>query len=109
MRLDPRGPGPEKTAVGYLNYRVGRTEEALGIWELARAESANAIIARIGLAGVYESRGRHAEARTVVQEMLRVNPDLTAELALGIPMMRFVFDPETSSQFLDQLRNAGLP
>ena len=40
------------------------------------------VLARIALAGQYEACDRHREA-AVVEEILRVSPDLTAELAAG--------------------------
>ncbi len=75
------------------------------LWEQARAANTDLIVARIPLAALYESEGRHEEARALAQEILRVNPDLTAEsateLALGLG-----FDRDDA---IDNLRSAGLP
>ncbi len=109
LRLNPRPPSFELTAIAFLNYRVGRTEEALEMWERARTENPDQITARIGLVGAYESRGRHAEARAEVREILRVNPDLTAELVLEFPAMGMMLDSKMQAQLREHLRNAGLP
>ncbi len=42
------------------------------------------IVARIPLAAIYESEGRHEEARTVVEEILCVNPHFTADHAAQV-------------------------
>ncbi len=45
-----------------------------------------------------------------MQEALRVNPDLTAEIATRlIPGLEQVVEPEEAAQFEENLRNAGLP
>jgi hypothetical protein len=62
------------------------------------------ILARIPLAALYESEGRHEEARTLAQEILRVNPDLTANSATQLAGGGFDTDDAR-----DNLRNAGLP
>ncbi len=51
------------------------------MFEQARVANPDLILARIPLAAIYESEGRHEEARAVVQEILRVNPDFTADHA----------------------------
>ena len=99
----------ELISIAFLKHRVGRTEEAVEMWERARAENSDQIFSRVGLVGVYESRGRHAEARAEVQEILRVNPDLTADLVLRAPAVGFMLDAKARAQLRDQLRSAGLP
>ncbi len=63
------------------------------------------ILARIPLAALYESEGRHEEARALAQEILAVNPNLTAEWATQ-QALAARFDAE---EFGDNLRSAGLP
>jgi AraC-like DNA-binding protein len=63
------------------------------------------ITARIPLAVLYESEGRHEEARALAQEILRVNPDLTAESATEVAQVAG-FDTDEA---IDNLRSAGLP
>jgi tetratricopeptide (TPR) repeat protein len=105
MRLNPRGSSGVRVAAASVNFAAGRTEKAVELWEQARAANTDMILARIPLVALYESEGRHEEARVLAQEILRVNPDLTAEsateLALGLG-----FDREEA---IDNLRSAGLP
>jgi hypothetical protein len=63
------------------------------------------ITARIPLAALYQSEGRHEEARALAQEILRVNRDLTAESATELALT-LGFDRDEA---IDNLRRAGLP
>ena len=75
------------------------------LWEQLRAANTDMILARIPLAVLYESEGRHEEARALAQEILRVNPDLTAEAAIELALA-LGFDTDDA---IDHLRRAGLP
>jgi adenylate cyclase len=108
MRLNPRAPSGYWAAVGYVNLAAGRTEEAVEIFEQVRVANPELIGARIPLAAIYESQGRHEEARTVVREILRVNPSLNAEAATE-RFLGTLVGAETVDQFQDSLRTAGLP
>ena len=109
LRLNPRAPSSELSGIAVVNFVVGRTDEAVAIWERGRAENPDLVVPRIGLAGVYESQGRHEEAHAVVQEILRVNPHLTAELAVALPIPGQILDPKRRAQLREHLRSAGLP
>ncbi len=63
------------------------------------------LLARIPLAALYESEGRHEEARALAHEILRVNRDLTAESATKLALTAG-FDRDEA---IDNLRSAGLP
>ena len=91
--------------MAYVNFGAGRTEKAVELWERDRAANTDAILARIPLAALYESEGRHEEARALAQEILRVNPDLTAESATELARAGG-FDTDDA---IDHLRRAGLP
>jgi adenylate cyclase len=105
VRLNPQ-PGPAGWALtGMLNFGAGRIPEAVDLWERARRANPDLITARVPLAAYYAASGRHEEARAVVGEILRVNPDFTADLAERLSSsgpMRMNVDPES-------LRRAGLP
>ena len=90
--------------VAYTYFSAGRTEQAMELWEKARAANTDMILARIPLAVVYESEGRHEEARALAQEIRRVNRDLTAELATERALVGG-FDRDDAT---DNLRSAGL-
>jgi adenylate cyclase len=83
QRLNPRAPSGYSTIVPYVNLAAGRKEKALELFEGVRAANPELINVRIPLAALYESDGRHAEALAIVQEILRVNPNMTAEQATG--------------------------
>ena len=77
----------------------------MGFWEQARAANSDMILASIPLAVLYESDGRHEEARVLAQEILRVNRNLTAESATELAL-GFGFDRDEA---IGNLRRAGLP
>jgi adenylate cyclase len=104
-RLNPRAPSGAWIAVAYVNFAAGRTETAVELWEQVRAANPDMIIAHIPLAALYESEGRHEEARALAQEILRVNRDLTAESATELALA-LGFD---TNDAIDNLRRAGLP
>ncbi len=91
------------TAVAAVNFVAGRTQEAVEMYGQARAASPDLIPARFQLAILYESEGRHEEARALVQEILRVNPDFTADHAAQLSAGAAT--PEQTKA----LRSAGLP
>jgi tetratricopeptide (TPR) repeat protein len=105
MRLNPKAPSGIRVVVAFVNFAAGRTEKAVELWEQARAANTDMILARIPLAALYESEGRHEEARALAQEILRVNRDLTAESATELALT-LGFDRDEA---IDNLRRAGLP
>lgn len=93
-----------------MNFAAGRRQEAEAQLERVRQSSPDNNLARVSLAALYEYEGRHEEARVAAQEALRVNPDLTAEIATRmIPGVEQVYAPEEAAQFTDNLRKAGFP
>ncbi len=103
LRLNPRAPPGQWLIVAYVNLRAGRTQEAVEMYEQARVDNPDLLVARIPLAALYESEGRHEEARAMVQEILRVNPDYTADHAAQLS------GGATAPEQTKVLRNAGLP
>jgi adenylate cyclase len=110
LRLSPRSPLPGVLmSVAYVNFAAGRREEGVDFLERARAASRDNLLPRVGLAAYYEQEGQHAKAAAVVQEMLRVVPDLTAERAMElIPGLEGAISSEELAQYPDTLRKAGL-
>ncbi len=104
IRLDPLAVSPAWVGLAYVNLRAGRTEQGIELLERVRAANADMVLARIALAGYYESVGRHDEAIVVAQEILRVNPDLTVEQALTRAPPGF-----DRNEFAENPRSAGLP
>ncbi len=100
LRLNPRGSSAQGIAVAFVNYQAGRTAEAVAQLEAARAENADLILPRLVLIFHRDGEGCSDEVKTLVGEVLRVNPELTAAEANRIV---FVFDD------VEVLRRAGLP
>ncbi|MBW1683606.1 MAG: tetratricopeptide repeat protein [Deltaproteobacteria bacterium] len=111
LRLSPRSPHQTVLmSVAYVNFAAGRREEGVDFLERARAASPDSLMPRVGLAAYYEQEGQHAKAAAVVQEILRVVPDLTAERAVElIPGVERTVSSEELAQYPDNLRKAGLP
>ena len=111
LRLNPRAPSAIWMFVGYVNAAVGRNERAVELWERVRAEYPRMVLARIPLVIYYEKIGRHADARTVAREILRTNPDITAEQAfIALPGHDTgLFGAADPAGDVENLRSAGLP
>jgi predicted TPR repeat methyltransferase len=96
--------------MGFANVMAGREEKAVELWERVLAVSPDMIMARIPLAYGAERDGLHEAARVHVREILRVNPEITAEQAVRLMQGGAdVIGPELTAEFLENLRSAGLP
>lgn len=84
LRIDPRSSSTTLGIVAFVNYRAGRVDEAMAMLEQARAGNPDFLQPRLVLAALHESEGRREEARVLIREVLRVNPDLTPEDAVGL-------------------------
>jgi hypothetical protein len=62
------------------------------------------LLAQLPLAWQYEMQGRHDAARAIVQEIQRVNPQLTATAA-----RQWIRPPIVDDSFVPALQRAGLP
>ncbi|TDI97876.1 MAG: tetratricopeptide repeat protein [Deltaproteobacteria bacterium] len=89
--------------VAYINFRAGRRQQAVQRLEQVRASNSDLILARIPLAILYESEGRHEEARVLVSEILAVNPNYAANSASRLALLGSAPDEGRAS-----LRRAGL-
>jgi len=110
LRLNPRAPTALLVSVAWVNYLVGRREEAVEMWERVREASPDLIGALIPLAAHYEQEGQHDRASGVVEEILRVRADYTVQEDLDrLPGLKRAVGSEEFAQFTDALRKAGLP
>ena len=67
-------------------------------------------MAGVGLAVQYEVRGRHEDAQAIAQQILRINPAMTAETAFLMSTAGVqVLSDESTAYNVRQLRLAGLP
>ena len=69
----------------------------------------DALIAHLALAASYAQLGRIEEARTALEEDLRLEPDLTLERLKQRGGQLDLSDNDFIEAFLDGLRKAGLP
>ena len=83
------------------------TQDAVELWESARALNPDLVTFRIPLVEHYESSGQHAAAAEIVGEILSVNPGMTAEVAANAGFMARA--PDEIPALLAVLRRAGLP
>jgi TolB-like protein/class 3 adenylate cyclase len=109
LRLNPLKPTPVLTAVGYVNYLAGRKQRAAEAWEQVRAANPERLGAQVPLAWHYEVEGHHEEARAVVEGMLRINPDLTADAVVEWLGAGGFFGGPEAAKAAEALRRAGLP
>lgn len=100
LRLNPRGTEAQRLILSFVNYRAGRVDQAVRSMETIREESPDAILPRLMLIVHRDAEGRSDEAQALVEEILHVNPDLTAADA---NRMTIAFDVEAAFQ------RAGLP
>ena len=67
------------------------------------------ILPRLQLASLYILHGRRDEAQTLIRESLRVNPELTADIAVNFGLISISLDPDQKTELRARLRRAGLP
>jgi adenylate cyclase len=104
FRLNPRAPAPWWGILGVANWVGGRTERAMELWERANAANPEVVFPRAWLAAAHEDRDEHEEAGLLVREILRLDPNCTAQ-ALAAQAA----DRKTAAWLRDNLRRAGLP
>ncbi len=97
-----------RAVIATAKYRLGQTEEAVELWESARAANPDLVTFRIPLIEHYESIGQHDEAAKIVGEVLAVNPDITARVAASSAFAA-ARAPDEVPALIAMLRRAGLP
>ena len=109
LRLNPRGPTMTWVVMGFVNAELGREDEAVALWLRVVEANPDMIMARIPLAaGGWEEFPE--QSREHVREILRVNPDLTAEQAVRLMQGNVdVIGDDMARRFVKNLRLAGLP
>jgi len=106
LRMNPRASeiAPMKGVIAIARYRLGQEDEAVAMWEAARAANSDLVTFRLPLVEHYERNGQHELAAQIVLEILAVNPGLTAEEAARNGFASR--DPEALAPIM---RRAGLP
>ena len=77
------------------------------MWEQVRAAYPDSILVRIPLVSHYEDSDRHGDARVIAEEILRTNPNLTADKAARTSVD--FLGLKSVAAITEKLRRAGLP
>jgi TolB-like protein/cytochrome c-type biogenesis protein CcmH/NrfG len=93
-------------ALSFTALAEGRYEEVIDITNTMLREKPDLPTARRHRAAAFAWMGREAEARSEIDELLRVVPDSTIS---QVERVYTVKDPEINARWLDGLRKAGLP
>jgi TolB-like protein/Tfp pilus assembly protein PilF len=110
LRLDPFPPHGLLMALAYINYGAGRKAEAIELLEKVRRENEDNILVRVGLTAFHQREGDKQYAHELTQQILRINPDITAEIAKGlIPALERIHPKSEVDRYADDLAAAGLP
>ena len=96
-----------RAIIATAQYRLGQTEEAVDLWESARAKNADLVTFRIPLIEHYESIGQRDKAAEIAGEVLAVNPGMTARIAASSGFVARA--PDEMPALIAALRRAGLP
>ncbi len=95
--------------MGFVNAVLEREDVAVELWHRVVEANPDMIMARIALAGGGWEEAPD-ESREHVREILRVNPDLTAEQAVMVMQGGVnVIGAAENRRFVANLRKAGLP
>ena len=109
IRISPLSSdiAPMKGITAIAMYRLGQKEEAVVLFEKARASNSDVVSFRIPLVDHYEETGEHEKAVVVAREILAVNPGLTAAVAARSGFV--ARDEDEIPALVANLRSAGLP
>jgi adenylate cyclase len=107
LRLNPRlsGNAAFATLMGNLYARTGRADEAVALWQEARDENPDLIGVRLWLADRAAEAGDLEAARKLVEEAVRVQPELTVEAFVSTGMGA---QPSERARLVRNLGRAGL-
>jgi adenylate cyclase len=104
IRLNPHYPAFYQLALGFSYCAMGRYEDARAAHKVALVRDPNLLTSHICLAACYSMAGRDEEARTQVQEVLRISPNFSLKAIGGGPWK----NPADGKAMFDALRRAGL-
>ncbi|MFX1265854.1 MAG: tetratricopeptide repeat protein [Promethearchaeota archaeon] len=105
IRLNPKGPVPFFTFLGWAYCFAGRYEDAIATLKKAIDLAPDSPIVHTHLAAIYSLSGLEKEARAEVAEVLRLNPKFSIERYGKVMAWR----KAELEPWLAALRKAGLP
>jgi len=105
LRLNPMPPNSYYRHFGMTLREAGHYEEAIAMHKRAIENEPNDMIAHVGLTAHYTYAGRMDEARAAAREVLRINPNFSAD-KFGKVMPNK--DPAVTARLVEALKKAGL-
>jgi adenylate cyclase len=105
MRLNPRHPFHYLSFLGMAHLLARRHKEALAALQSATLRNPNHPPAHLHLLVTYSDLGRDAEARAELEEIRRINPNVSLEFYRRVMVFK---DPVYLERYLAALRKAGL-
>ena len=105
VRLNPHSPDMYLQQMALAYRLTGQSEQAIELYKRILLRSPNHILAHFGLAVIYSSSGREAQARAEVAELLRISPSLSSDVLRRIAPFK---DPAIFEHIRAALRKAGL-
>jgi adenylate cyclase len=105
LRLDPVGSTGLYLNFGHALRVVGRFDEAVSAYKKSIQREPNNIFAHINMAATYIMMGREKEARAEAAEVLRINPNFSAD---SWGRSRVFMDQSETDKVVNALRKAGL-
>jgi len=105
LRLNPMPPNSYYRHFGMTLREAGHYEEAIAMHKKAIEKEPNDLIAHVGLTAHYSYAGRMDEARAAAREVLRINPNFSAD-KFGKVMPNK--DPAVTARLVEALKRAGL-
>lgn len=106
MSIDSDYPAYFPAELGHAYYLTARYGEAIAAFNEALNSFPDMVVANLQAAAVYIALNQQDKARSAVEEALRVSPELTVR---GWAHVFPYKEADVRAQFLDRLRQAGLP
>ncbi|BBO78752.1 guanylyl cyclase [Desulfosarcina widdelii] len=106
MRLSPKHPWWVPYAYGVALHLVGRKEEAIQSLKKAIALNPTHVLPQAFLTAFYADLGRIEEARKTANEVIRLEPNFTANRLIRSHTLH---DPVKDAKFRNLMHRAGLP
>ncbi len=105
MRLNPRYTPNYLWALGNAHRLLGNYDQAIPIFKRVVTRNPDHLVSYLMLAASYIETGRIEAAQAAAQEILRISPNYSLELAHGRSPYR---DAEVVELQYESLRQAGL-
>ena len=106
MRLYPHHPAWYLSRIGTAYMMLGQYDEAISALKARLADNPSRLGSMIDLATAYSMAGRTEQAKEMVSQILKANPNTTLKRA--VRRHRFK-NPADLTRILDALRAAGMP